>query len=183
MFLGARDHQIGVLTGPELVAVRFDQFQFERHDVPGEVGEFGDPGPELLQRNRVAQLLLVEVDKFDLAVAVGVRLAQQHKSFLALVIGQGEGGVAVHLDVTVEQKRLARRALALPAAVHQRNTLTERRIQDGFVLVDLDLEIHRLEPDVVGLTHGKCLLWLEIPVAQRACCPPRYRRQRPGRSE
>src|SRR5258707_4744605 len=32
---GARDHQIGVLTGPELVAVRFDQLQFERHYVSG----------------------------------------------------------------------------------------------------------------------------------------------------
>jgi hypothetical protein len=153
VFLGARDHQIGVLTGLELVALGFDQFQFERHDVRGEVGEFDDAGPDMLQRNGVAQLVLVEVDELDLAVAVGVGLAQQYVPFLAFVVGQREGGVAVHLDVTVEQKRLARRALALPAAVHQRNTLTERRIENGLALVDLDLEVNRLEPDLVGITH------------------------------
>jgi len=55
-----------------------------------------------LQRNRIAQLVLVEVDEFDLAVAVGVCLAQQYVSLFTLVVGQGERRVAVHLDVTVE---------------------------------------------------------------------------------
>src|SRR4029450_5749517 len=66
-----------------------------------------------------------------------------------------EGRVAVQFDVvTVEDERLARRTLALLAAVHEHHALLGRGAQDRLGLADLDLDADRFEPDDVLLAHG-----------------------------
>ena len=78
---------------------------------------------------------------------------QQRPPFLLLEVVERERRVLVEIDLPVEQERLARRALALLAAVHQHQPLPECSAQDRFVLVDLELDADRLEPDLEGLSH------------------------------
>src|SRR4030095_7977876 len=56
--------------------------------------------------------------------------------------------------VTLEEERLAGGALALLAAVHEHDPLLGGRAQDRLLLVDLDLDAHRLETHDVLVTHG-----------------------------
>jgi hypothetical protein len=82
--------------------------------------------------------------------------AQQGRTFVLLVVGQGEGGVALEIDVVhvaFEHERLAGGALTFLAAVHELNALLSRCTKDRLVLVDLDLDSDRLEPHDVLLTH------------------------------
>ena len=106
-----------------------------------------------LQRDTVAEHLLVVVDQLDLEVGLGVGAAQQRPPLLLLVVVEREGRVLLEIDLAVEQERLAGRALALLAAVHQHQPLAEGAVQDGLVLVDFELDADRLESDLVGLAH------------------------------
>ena len=79
--------------------------------------------------------------------------AEEDVSLLQLVIGQGKGRVALHVDVAVEEEGLARGALPLLAAVHQHHALPEGGVEDGFVLVGLDLDPDRFEAHRVLGSH------------------------------
>ncbi len=97
-----------------------------------------------------------------------MRPAQQREALLLLVVGQGEGGVPVQLDVVaVEHERLAGGALPLLAAVHEHDALLGGGTQDRLVLVDLDLDADRLEPHDVLLTH-------DFLAQLRRCWNPRH---------
>jgi hypothetical protein len=104
--------------------------------------------------------LLVVVEELDDEVLVGVGPAEQRQAFLLLEFWEREGRVAVEFDVlAVQHERLAGGALALLAAVHERDALLGRGAQDGLVRVDLDLDADRLEPDGVLLAQR-----LHLPV-------------------
>ena len=103
--------------------------------------------------NAAAQDLLVVVDQLDLEVGLGVGAAQQRPPLLLLEVVERERGVLVQVNLAVEQKRLAGRALALLAAVHEHQPLTEGAAENCLVLVDLELDADRLQPDVVLLSH------------------------------
>jgi hypothetical protein len=79
--------------------------------------------------------------------------AQQRVALLLLVVRQREGRVAVEVDLAVEQERLASRALALLAAVHEHQALPEGGVEDRLVLVDLHLDPDGLQACDVLLTH------------------------------
>src|SRR3954452_16591917 len=123
-----------------------------------------------------AERALVVVDELDLEVGVGVGAAQQRPALGLLEVRQREGRVAVEADVAVEQEGLARRALALLAAVHEHDALAEGGVEDGLVLVGLHLDADRLEADCVGLPHGR-LRPRETPAASGANRPASRRRR------
>src|ERR1700710_525890 len=79
--------------------------------------------------------------------------AAQGTDLLLLEIGQREGGGTGEVDLAVEHDRIAGGAFPLLAAVHQLQALAEGPPEDGLVLVDLELDSDRLEPDRVLLTH------------------------------
>ena len=157
VLIGARDRDVAVLARFEF-ELAAGHGQSERDDVVGQRFQVTHGGDHLLQRDRVAQDLLVVVDQFDLGVAVHVGLAQQDVTLFALVVGQGERRVAIHLHVALDQEGLAGRALTFAAAVHQGDALPEGGVQDGLVFVDLHLQVDRFEFDAVGLPHGVQLL-------------------------
>jgi hypothetical protein len=83
-----------------------------------------------------------------------VRPAEEGHALVPLVVGQRERGVAVVLDVlALQHERLAGGALPLLAAVHELHTVLGGGPEDGLVLVDLDLDADRLEPDGVLPGH------------------------------
>src|SRR6185312_16421648 len=88
-------------------------------------------------------------------VLVDVRPAQQREPLVLLVVGQREGGISVQLDVVaVEDEGFAGGALALLAAVHEHDALLGGRSEDRLLLVNLDLDAHRLEPDEMLVRHS-----------------------------
>ena len=108
----------------------------------------------LPQRQPAPDDLLVVVEELDHQVLVGVRPAEQGLALLLLEVRQGERRVAVELDVlALEDEGLAGGALAFLAAVHELDALLGGGAQDRLVLVDLDLDADRLEPDDVLVTH------------------------------
>src|ERR1700712_1647269 len=153
MLVGPRNGDIGVLPRFELEFLRRDQSQPERDDVVRQRLQVSYPHPQLLQRNGVAKYLLVVVDQLDLGIAVDVRLAQEDVSLFALVVGECESRVTVHLYIALDEERFARRALTFAATVHQGDALAESGVQHGFRLFDLHLEVNRFELDAVGFTH------------------------------
>ena len=113
-----------------------------------------DLGHRLLDRQPGPDHVLVEVQQLDRHVLVNVRPAEQREALLTLEVGQRERRVTVELHlIAVEQERLAGGALPLLAAVHEHDALLGRAAQDRLVLVDLDLDADRLEPDDVLLTQ------------------------------
>src|SRR5206468_9451421 len=85
---------------------------------------------------------------------VDVRPAEQREALLSLEVGQRERRVAVEFHLlTVEQERFAGGALPLLAAVHEHDALLGRAAQDRLVLVELDLDANRLEPDDGLFSH------------------------------
>ena len=98
--------------------------------------------------------LLVVVDELDLEVRVGVGAAEQRPPLGLLEIGQRERGVAVEIDLAVQDERLARRALTLLAAVHEHDALPEGRVEDRLFLVDLDLDADGFETNGMRLAHA-----------------------------
>jgi hypothetical protein len=88
---------------------------------------------------------------------------------LTFIVRQRERRIFEKLDVTVEQAGLATSALTFLATVHQRNSLTERRIEHGFALFNFHFDAERLETDGMNCwcRHGvslglcpKCLMFL-----------------------
>jgi hypothetical protein len=154
VLVGSGNQDVDVLARVEVELETILHPQNEPADVAGQLLNRHDGRPHGAQRDPAAQDLLVEVDQLDLEVGHGMRLAQQRPALLLLVVGQREGRVAVHVDLSVEQERLARRALPLLAAVHQHQALTEGGVEDRLVLVDLDLDPDGLELDGVGVVHG-----------------------------
>jgi hypothetical protein len=61
--------------------------------------------------------------------------------------------VALHLNVSVENERLARRATSFATAVHQVDSLSEGRVENVFVLSDFHLDVDRVERDSVCVGH------------------------------
>ena len=149
----ARDRDVDVLAGVELDLGRLQQLELEPPDVVGELLDRGDARLRLHQREARLEHVLVVVDQLDLEVGQGVGAAQQRPALLLLEVGQRERRVAVEVDLAVEQERLAGGALPLLAAVHQLQALPEGGVEDGLVLVDLEVDPDRLEPDVVLFTH------------------------------
>ncbi|MCO5555079.1 hypothetical protein L7F22_008619 [Adiantum nelumboides] len=152
--LGPGADEVHVLPGEELDLRRLDQLDgqvphvvgdgLDRHDLDHALGE-GQAGPDDL---------LVVVEQLDRQVLVGVRPAEEGRTLLLLVVGQGERRVGVVLDVlALEHEGLAGRALALLAAVHELDALLGRGAKDVLVLVDLDLDADGLEPNDVFVAH------------------------------
>src|SRR4029077_15160876 len=106
------------------------------------------------------QQLLVEVEQLDLEVAVGVGSTEQHVLGLPLVIRQSERRVLQHFDVAADEARLTGAALALFAAMHEGDALTERRLQNGLALLDVHFDADGLETHFVHLSvaHPRGLL-------------------------
>ena len=113
----------------------------------------GDLGLHALDGHARLEHLLVEVEEFDLEVAVGVRAAEQGVALLSLVLGERECRVPLEVDLPLDEKGLACRALAFLASVHEHDALPEGSLQDGLVLGHLDLEPDRLKPHYVPLGH------------------------------
>lgn len=99
------------------------------------------------------EFVLVEVEEFDLAIAVCVCATKEYVPFGFFRVVAGEGGVVVHLDVAVEHVRLAGRTTAFPAAVHEVDSLPECGVEDGLVLGDLHLDVDGFEADVMRVGH------------------------------
>ena len=151
----AGDGDVHVLPRVERQLRRVLQGQNETAQVAGQRLDRLHAGLDDLDRHARAEHLLVVVDELHGQVAVGMRAAEEDISLLQLVIGQGKGRVALHVDVAVEEEGLARGALPLLAAVHQHHALPECGIEDGFVLVGLDLDPDRFEAHRVLGSHLK----------------------------
>ena len=137
------------------MAVGFDELQDQVTHVVRDRFVGHDLGLAAQDRVPRADHLLVVVEELDRDVLVDVRPAQQGEAFVLLEVGQGEGRVLVQLDVlAVEDEGLARRALALLAAVHEHDSLLGRGAEDVLRLVDLDLDADRLETYDVLAVHG-----------------------------
>ena len=108
-----------------------------------------------LQRDAVAEHLLVVVDQLNLEVGLRMGAAQQRPPLLLLHVVEREVRVLVEIYLTVEQERFAGCALTLLAAVHQHQPLAEGAVQNGLVLVDFELDADRFQPDVEGLSHRR----------------------------
>ena len=148
-------HEVHVLAGEELDLLGLDELDDQVAQVVGHRLVRDDLDGALPQRQPAADDLLVVVEELDHQVLVGVRPAEQGLPLVPLEVGQRERRVAVELDVlTLEDEGLAGGALALLAAVHELDALLGGGAQDGLVLVDLDLDADRLEPDDVLVTHG-----------------------------
>ena len=159
--LGAGHGDVDVLAGEELDLGGLHEPQHEVPHVVRDGLDRDDLGDRLLDRQPGPDHLLVVVEQLDRHVLVDVRPAQQREALLLLVVGQRERRVLVELDVVaVEDERLAGRALAFLAAVHEHDSLLGRGAQDRLVLVDLDLDADRLESHdvLVGheLPHVRC---------------------------
>ena len=153
VLVGAGDPDVDVLAAVERHLAVLDA-QHEPADVAGERLDRLDARAHGAQRDPAAQDLLVVVDELDLEVRHGMGLAQQGPALVELELRQREGRVAVEVDLAVQQEGLARRALPLLAAVHQHQALAEGAVEDRLVLVDLEVDPDRLEPDRVLLAHG-----------------------------
>ena len=155
VLLVAGDRDVDVLAGLEDERLVVLDAEVQPPDVAGELLDGLDPGRHRPDRRARLQDLLVVVDQLDLEVRVRVGPAQQDPPLGLLEVGQRERRVAIEVDVAVEQERLARRALALLAAVHEHEPLAEGRVEDRLLLVDLDLEADGLEADGVRVAHGE----------------------------
>jgi hypothetical protein len=105
------------------------------------------------------------------------RSAQQRPALLLLEVVEREVGGFVEVDLAVEQERLAGRALTLLAAVHEHEALPERAAQDRLVLVDFEFDAHRLQADVVGLSHSHSLDERRAGGERRLTAAPASRRR------
>ena len=169
---GAGEVQVDVLPRHEGQFRRLDQFEHQ----PAQVVRHGlddlDLGGGLLDRDASPQHVLVEVDQLYRQVVVRVRPAQQHVPFVLLEIGQREGRVPVQFDVdaflALQQERLAGRALAFLAAVHQHQSLAEGGVQDRLVLVGFDLDADRFKPHAVFVAHDRLPVWCRYPATRPA---------------
>ena len=143
--------------GQEVHLRRIDQLEHQALYVVRQRLDLLDLRVDQLQGDARVQHLLAEAEELDLQIAVGVSLAQQDEPFLLLELVEREGGEAVHLQVAVEEEGLARRALPLLAPVHQHHTVPERRVEHRLVLVYLDLDVNRLETNLVLFAHDCAL--------------------------
>ena len=73
---------------------------------------------------------------------------------VASQVGQRKGRIFQQFDVAGDKPRLARRALTLLAAVHERNALPECRFQNRLPLFDLHFEADRLQPNLIDFHVG-----------------------------
>ena len=153
MLLGARDVKLGVLPWEEVHLRRVYQLEHQALHVVGERLDLLDLSVHQLQRNARLQHALVVAEELDLQVAIGVGAAQKDVPLLLLELVEGEGGPAVHLQISVQKEGLARRALPFLAPVHQHHAVLERRLEYSLVFVYLDLDVDRLEANFVFLTH------------------------------
>ena len=136
--------QIHVLTGGEV------ELPIDVQDQPVDVGgqRFAGRDGRLAVADRVLEPVVVEdVEQLDRQVAVRHRPAQQRVARLLLRIGQREGRVALQRYLPLEHEALARRALPLPAAVDEREALTESCVENGLVIAAFDLLVDWLEKD------------------------------------
>ena len=148
---------VGVLAGLEFERLRLHRLQPKRNDVTCHRLQRGHRGADVLDGHAAEQLILVEVQQFNRAVAEGMRAAQQHVTLVHLRVVAGERRVVLHLDVAVEDIGFARRATAFPTAVHQMNTLPERGVEDVLLLAEFHLDVDGLEVDAVRVSHGNLL--------------------------
>lgn len=151
MLVGARDVQVGVLTGLEVELAGLDRLEPKRHDVAGHGFDAQHLGADVLNRDPTEEFVLVEVEQLDGAVTERTRAAQQHEPVVDLRVVAGEGGVVLHLNLAVENVGLAGRTAAFAAPVHEVDALTEGGVQNVLVLADVHLEVHRVEGDLVRI--------------------------------
>ena len=116
----------------------------------GEVGHPHDGGRVIPHGNRAAHQVFIEIEQLDGNIAVGQGAAQQDVVGLALIIGEGKGRVFQQFDIAIHQLTLAAAALAFFTAMHERDALAERRVQDGLAFGHFHFDAHRLEADGVG---------------------------------
>ena len=155
MLLGARDGDAHVLAGVETQSGVIGHPQPHQRNVMRQAGNRFDFGLRGDHGKPRADHVLVVVDQFDFEIAVGMPATQQDITFIALVVGQRERRVPVHLDVALQHEGLARRALPFLAPVHQHDALPERRVENRLVLVGLDVDAHRFETNLMGLAHER----------------------------
>ena len=176
----AGDLDVDVLAGLEGEPLRVDERDAQQADVVRELLDGLHAALGRLKRDPAAQDLLVEVEQLDLEVGHRVRAAEQGVALRLLEVGQREGRVALEVDLPVEQERLAGRALPLLAAVHEHQALAEGCVEDRLVLVDLDLDVHRLKPDGELLPIDVAPRPPAAPLAQSgAATPGRLNSRRP----
>src|SRR5579875_249998 len=110
----------------------------------------GNDGLVGLNRDAQPQDVLIVVNEFYFQVAIGMATAQQDIALVTLELRQREGGVFLHLQVAVQQKRLAGSALSLSTSMRQRHPLTKGRVENCLVFVDLNLNSDRLKTNFVS---------------------------------
>ena len=95
-----------------------------------------DAAVETLDRDRLRQKLLIVVEQLDLDIGRRQRPAQQDVAEFLLHVVEREGRIFQQIDFAFEQHALAGGALALLAAVRQRDALTEGGVEHGLAFPD-----------------------------------------------
>src|SRR5262249_49944618 len=90
----------------------------------------------------------VVVEQLDDEVLLGHRPAHQRVAAPLLGVREGEVRVSLHRDLSLHQEALARRALALAAAVDEGQALANGGVEHGLIGRPLDLLADRLEADL-----------------------------------